>query len=51
MAAQVIDFLAYAKQEIAAQQVALNLAEEQARQVALYDLGVKRMAEMRAVYE
>ena len=51
MAAQVIDFLAYAKQELAAQQVALNLANEEARQRELYALGVKRMAEMRAVYE
>ena len=51
MAAQVIDFLAYAKQELERQQVAQNLADEEARQVALYNLGVQRMAEQRAVYE
>jgi hypothetical protein len=44
-------FVQSAKQEMERQQVAANIKAEADRAKALYELGVLKMAEQRAVYE
>jgi len=44
-------FVQSAKQELERQQVAANIKAEADRAKALYELGVIKMAESRAVYE